>query len=277
MTITYLKTQRDRVALEAAVDLVNMGKLFKDAFPAIGESLKGFLGLFRAEDPPIKLTRDQQAFVNMVSKTNYLEVAPIAAYVPEGMKLTWLDYMDRLEPAVVHSTQVLDEVMNEFTTFMGGLLNNHDHKYSTQSFERKYQMWEKERQAMHKALAGAFDDHHGTQTSIGKVIDRNADWATVFKRLDAMVNTLNGVSRDKLNAKIAEASMLIDRVIAKGVDRKELDDMSPQTMANLSEGAYGVAREVEFYTAVYYKVDALANAVTSTMEHFAKVHTRKKA
>ncbi|EKD22668.1 MAG: hypothetical protein ACD_84C00015G0001 [uncultured bacterium] len=54
------------------------------------------------------------------------------------------------------------------------------------------------------------------------------------------------------------------------IKRNEFDGMSPEIIRNLSDGAFQVASELEFYSVMHYRVTAYANAVTRTAEHFEK-------
>jgi hypothetical protein len=42
-------------------------------------------------------------------------------------------------------------------------------------------------------------------------------------------------------------------------------------LTNLSNGAYQVACELEFFAAIYYKAQAYAEALNRTVEHFQTV------
>jgi hypothetical protein len=53
--------------------------------------------------------------------------------------------------------------------------------------------------------------------------------------------------------------MIIDKI-----QKNEIEHVSPEVTQNLAFGAYEVAREIEFFSVVYYKVLALTTSVDAT-------------
>ena len=68
---------------------------------------------------------------------------------------------------------------------------------------------------------------------------------------------------------MATASALLNTLLTK-LNRGDLDDVSPQVVKNLADGAYQAACEVEFYSVTYYKVHALAGALDRTTDTLLK-------
>lgn len=265
-----LEVYRRRVALEATLDVANMGVLFDRVFPSIAKSFTGFMDLFSHNNPTIDLSHKQEKFLREIPKHKYLDIAPLLAYTPEGLKVTYTTYADELQPAVDHASKVLSVSLNVFSAYLSQLLTTNDGVNSSNSMKRVFSDWEKQRDHLNKGLGKCFDQGSRTEVSIDRVIDRNGDWSKLLHTLEAMVVTMNTVNHSALKKKIDECVQLIEAVKNKG-ERGEMKSITPQVMDNLADGAYSVAREVEFYVATYYKVEAFSKAVDATLAHFDKV------
>jgi len=55
------------------------------------------------------------------------------------------------------------------------------------------------------------------------------------------------------------------------IKRNEFQQMSPEVINNLSEGTYQMARELEFYSVIYFKVQVFINSINKTIDHFKSV------
>lgn len=269
-----MRISRDRVALEASVSSA-VSQLLQHAWPSFNQGIKEFFGLVPTDHKPVDLTREQRTFMQYLEKHTYLDVAPIGAFVPEGLKVPYLTYIHALAPSVAHVKTALREVTATYSQFLSELLSNPEAKLNTSSKVNYYRSWETEREQLNKTLANNFTQgSHETRTSMGEVVQRNGDWTRVFHEVDALAADINSISRQELNKTLASINELVD-VVDKKIKRGELEGISRQAMEHLAEGAYGVAREIEFYVAIFYKVEALSQAVNQTTHKFVEIQERR--
>lgn len=265
-----LRIQRDRLALEA-MSGADIKALLTKAFPTFLTDVKGFFNQFSPDQPAIVLTSKQQDFLRELNKHSYLDIAPLAAYVPEGLNVTYYKYSSHLLMAAMHASRVLTGPMAAYSVFLSQLISNHDQKLSTMSFAKVHSDLAKERDQLNSELGACFaKGSTKTEVTLGDVVERNGDWTHVLHNSENLTHLINSVDRKALNKKIAETVELLDKIMPM-VERGELEGMSPQAMDNLTNGAYQVASELEFFAAIYYKVTAFAEALNRTMDHFHKV------
>lgn len=268
--LSQLRLQRDQIAQEAfsGADIKN---LLTNTFPFIVRELVGFVDKFVPTTPAIVLSNKQNEFLREINKHAYLDIAPLAAYVPEGLNVTYYKYSSELLIAAMHACRILSGATTAYSTYLSQIITNNDAKLSTTSFEKAYTELAGNREKINAALGACFQaGSTRTDRNIGQVIDRNADWEHVFRNTENMSNLMNGVDRKALNKKAQECKELLEKIIAK-IGRNEFDGMSPEAIRNLADGAYQMASELEFYSVVYYKVLAYTQALNRTIDHFNRV------
>ncbi|MNU19586.1 hypothetical protein D3C71_78170 [compost metagenome] len=272
MTSTTLRLRRDLVALEAFTTPDVVG-LLKRVFPSIKEEFGSFMARFSPNEQGLSLTGGQKVFLHDLGKHNYADVLALSAWTPEGLKVTYLEYAMVLDSAVAKASHLMDNVLVPYSAYLAQLVTNLDAKYSSENITLNYKAMAQDRDVMNAALGKCFvPGSSKAVATIGQVIKRNADWPAVFTTTDALVQTMNKIDRAALKKKIAECTDLLDRIAGK-IKREEFEGVSPSVLQNLSDGAFQVASELEFYSVTYYKVLALTEAVNRTVKHFGEVFT----
>ena len=128
----------------------------------------------------------------------------------------------------------------------------------------------KQRDICLKGTAACFKDGSTkAETTYGEVVDRNNDWGQIFPKVDGMTKTINSVSRTAVAKKMRECTEMLD-VIMRKIERGDFANVSPQVAMNLSNGAFEVASELEFFAVTHYRVQAMAGAIDNTVQHVTK-------
>jgi len=245
--------------------------MLNDSLPILVTDIKSFFNRFLPDQIGIAMTFNEAAFIKDISKHSYLDISPLAAFVPEGLNTTYLKYSVVLEAAAAHASVVIIGAINEYSVYLAQLISNNDMKLSTKSFSRNHEVAEKQRITFNEEIGKCFK--HGStvaETNIGNVIDRNADWQHVFNYAETILKMVNSVDRKALNKKIAECSHYLDIILEK-VKRNEFEGMTPEAIQNLSSGAYSMACDLEFFSTIYYRALALITSINNTVNHYEKV------
>jgi len=109
-------------------------------------------------------------------------------------------------------------------------------------------------------------------TTYGAVVERNADWKAIFEGLNLVATQINGVNKRTINKKVEEAAQYLE-ILERKVGRGELAHISPQMVTEIAEGAFQMGKEVEYYVAIWYKVQALTEAINATVLQLNHVYT----
>jgi hypothetical protein len=273
LTLNTLRINKDIVALESGI-LTSMSNLLANTFPTISREFTGFVGRFNAPSETVALTSDQNKFLHEINNYKYLDIAPIRAFVPEGMDTTYIAYFTALKDATEHCEHIVETTMNDYALFLGSLINNTDSKFDTTNFVPVYKTLNANRDKLNDRLAKCFlMGSTKAEVTIGDVISRNTDWKEVFELSEKMLKEIQMVNRSKLDKKIVECVQLIS-IIQNKIKRNEFEGISPQAINNLSEGAFQIASELEFYSVTHYRVLAATTSVNRTIENFRKLFSK---
>lgn len=275
--LTELRITRDTVAFEAfQVAGIDIHKLAQDTIPTLVRAFNTVSSVFNPAEPGAPITADERAFLRLIESHKYLDLAHLPAYVPEGMEETYLNYAAILGQAVDHALEAVG-MLNHFSTFIAMLITNREQQLMTKSDVRMYQNLVKDREGLLKEMAAAFKNgSHKTDVLYKDVINRNSDWAAVFATTDKLSKKVNGVDRKGLIKKVEETSGFLDK-LAKLVADGKMENVSPEVVNELAEGAYQIASELEFFSVVYYRVLAYTTAVTRTTTSLSLTLTAQAA
>lgn len=269
MPTNSLRNTKNMIALEA-FSTSDLSGLLKRAFPQMVDDLKSFIGIANPLAAAIQLTPEARAFIgNVVNKHSYMDTAPMAAWVPEGMTATYSDYLPVLQASVDHAAGVVDETLIPYCTLLSKLISNKDDQLSTQAYD--YSGLEKVRDGLQAANDKCFKRGSSTaQASLGDVVKRNSEWEHILSTSNKLLDKMNKVDRKALNKKVDESAHLLDTIIKK-LKNEEFTTISPQVVENLANGAYQVGKELEFFSITYYRVLSFVEAVNKTIANTTQV------
>lgn len=265
-----LKILQHRAALVAleAHTTDNVLTLIRNVYGDVSESFDKFVSHFQPTDPALHLTAKRTEFVKKTSNARYVDSTAWAAYVPEGLSVPYAVYLESLGPAVQHAVSMPSMVLAPFSQFLSEMVSDNARSSGSQRLDVFYASLESKREGLNKAMGACFKaGSHQTDVTYGDVVDRNSDWPELLKSVDTLLNAINKVDRRALDKKAKECSQLLG-IIYKKLTRGDYGDMSPQVANNLASGSYQVAKELEFYSAVYYKAAALSAAVNQTIQKY---------
>jgi hypothetical protein len=266
-----LQVQRDQIALE----FISMGSPFErltSFLPIAARSFNHVIGLLSTDVPAANpLTSEQASFAKNVANRNYMNLSQMPARVPEGMKGTYLEYLHVLAEASQYASQIVER-LSHYTVFLGALINEHDAQLSTRFDRRYYNELRAKRDDFTRMLSGLITPGSTkADTTYGAVVQRNADWKAVFENLNLVAHQINSVNKRMVNKKVEEASHYLG-IIEQKIGRGELKDITPQMVTELAEGAYEIGKDVEYFVAIWYKVQAITEALNTTVTTLNKVY-----
>lgn len=261
--LAELEAQRN-IALESMI-LPNPLQRLGATLTVAVSAFKNMVGLMSTDAPAANpLTSAQAKFVKQVASRNYLNLSQMPARVPEGMKGTYLAYLHVLAEASTYASTVVDK-LSAYTLFLGTLINEHGAELNTKFNRSTYNEMRAKREDFTRML-GALHQPGSVKadTTYGAVVERNADWQSIFESLNLVAHQINNVNKRTINKKIEEASNYL-QIIERKVERGEMENISNQMVAELAEGAFQMGKEVEYFVAIWYKVQALTESINATV------------
>lgn len=255
---------RTLVSMEV-ISMDGVRNSLSNLIPSLRSNFELFSRKFVTKEPAITLKASDRDFLKLISGEQYLNLISYAAHVPEGMTASYLEYLIVLNQSVEHCAKNTLSMMNEYSLFLAQIVTNRELKHTVRSNVPKMQTLEKERKALVERMGKCFSQTTNATVSYGDVVARNSDWQNVFELLEQSNRAVNFISRDTLHKKADECNRLLEIVI-KQIKAGYYDDASPEVTANLSEGAYQAASELEFFSVVYYKLLTLNTAIADTIK-----------
>ena len=267
--LTYEQTRTvernlSQIAMEAGV-LSNMVNSIKNIFPDLIETLRNSFS--HAEGLPtieIKLTNDQKFLIKEIGNFKYIDIAELSTQIPEGFVGTYSDYARTLIKVIEDISDVNGKVLQPYSIYLSTFLTNKDAKFNTKDQTRLYENMKKVREHHINDIGQFFKDSSNlSYAKIGQVIKRNADFNTVYNETGIIAKKIYSINIKTLNENIKRCLDMLDMIIDK-IQKNEIEHVSPEVTQNLAFGAYEVAREIEFFSVIYYKVLALTTSVDAT-------------
>lgn len=264
-SLEQLRSYKGQIALEFfSTDPIS--NMFRGLVPNI---LKSFRGTETTVDLPVitPLSRDQKKFLKLLQDIPYTELSELKAYVPEGMRVTYLEYLNILIPVTEYLKTIQGNVLQPYCMFLAQMVS--DVKMSTTIDSKKnfYDNLEGYREGTYKVFSGLYDkDSYKAETKVKLVVERNQDWVAVLNKLNEVVENVKSVDLDLIKKSVVEATTYLElfyKTLESDTDKKT----SREAASRLAEGAYTVAKELEFFSSTYYRVLALNGSIENTIKH----------
>lgn len=213
-------------------------------------ALHGFAGM----------TSDQAALLKNLRHVTYGEIRNVNATVPEGMTSTYLTYLQALKPAVEHLRDIVPNVVMPYTVFLAHLVSNKSAALSTNGGGIDYDKLERARDASYAALGACFSKGTHVRSTVGEVVERNADWVQVLKETKELSDIIGQIKRDRVRELTRQCEDYLE-AIYQNLQSGSIEEIAPEAARSLARGAYQVASELTYFSVVYYRVLTLTAAV----------------
>ena len=254
----------NQIAMEAGI-LSNMVNSIKNIFPDLINTLRSSFS--HTENLPvieIKLTNEQKFLVKEISQFKYIDIAELSTQVPEGFVGNYLDYSKELIRIINDISDVNGKVLQPYSIYLSTFLTNKDAKFNTKDQTRLYNNMKNAREHHIKSLSHYFKNSSNiSYAKIGQVVKRNSDFQTVYNETGIIAKKIYSINLKTLNENVKRCLDMLDMIIEK-IQRNEIEHVSPEVTQNLAFGAYEVAREIEFFSVIYFKVMGLMTSVDAT-------------
>lgn len=255
--------------LKAGVDgLAEFRDKLLETLPEIIRGVAGSnVGQIKKIEP---FTADQKTFLKHLEKNNFASLRMLKATVPEGLRSTYSVYIEALMPAVEHMRTMQAKILLPYNIFLARLATNKKAALSTDTNAHLYSALAKERTEIYEAISKCFSGDDEPRSNYGGVIENNASWKNVFADMKKMTDTLNSIKVADINHLMRQSSDYLN-IIHDEIEKKKIEDITPEAAKALSEGAYQIGCELEFFSIIYYRVLGLHNAIDMTVKEINEI------
>lgn len=241
------------VAMEANV-LSNMASTLSKVFPSIVEKVTNIFAVTK-ELPEIKFgfSAEQKFVINNMHNVQYLDLADCKVIVPEHFSGNLIAYGTVLNTALTKHRKNSTAALRDFNVYLSQFLASKDAKSSTVDLTSEYYTFHKERDATIAILSAFTKEHSESSVDLGKVISRKDDLRILFDESGALKRQMETINVKELNEGVKRCVELINMIVEQ-IEKGNITNVTPETTKNLAYGATEVAKEIEFFAVLYFRV-----------------------
>tara|TARA_B100000929_G_C15510907_1_gene420348 strand:+ start:5900 stop:6673 length:774 start_codon:yes stop_codon:yes gene_type:complete len=199
-----------------------------------------------------------------VEKVSYASLRETKVYVPAGLAVNYKTYLAVLEPAIKINEGLLPRILNPFARWLAEALNNPEQlKRISASSIRSFEPHNLDK--VLEEMGECFDKgSNATKVPFKQAFARNSDVKDVLEDSEKLTSRFIAIDRKQVIAKVDEISDNLDVLIARIEEGDAEYDIGGNVEKLLSQLAYTMAREVEFYGSVAYQLTQLTTALEDT-------------
>lgn len=204
-----------------------------------------------------------------LKKSNYTSVMMLESYVPPGMVVEWLKYIEALEICQDVTDNLLPDVLKPAIQYFGLVLGSPERlkERSPATDSKQIKSHEKQIESSKKTLQTCYSDRTtATKRPFGDVFKRNADWTEANLRLQKVVERLSKTPPKEVLEYVDQLSDILDRLALRLQQSPDLYEVSSITSKTIADICLGIAKEVEFYAAHCFIMKTATSAMSDTNE-----------
>lgn len=265
-----LKIQRDIIALET-FNINTPTQTLKNFFPAMVKNLGKIVDKLKPNQSNLKLNVNKKEFLAAVEKTNFLDIDEFKIQAPDGYSAgkNFKDYTALLLKISEKLAKIDSDLITPYSNYLAKLISTPEHKFDTSNYFLLLDNYGKDRDPALAELKSYFEGS-SKASKLGDVIKRNSDWSTIIENLEASNKLVGSVNLEKLNKKVDEIKSYLD-IIAERIRADKLENVSKEVTKSLSEGVYQIAKELEYFSVIYYHLMAMNTSVELIAKDVYKV------
>lgn len=276
-TMEALQTQRDIIAVEAFAGSDSLKQSISRMVSLFG-SAKTFYARFLGNTGAFYFkTKELRDTADKLTHVNYADIRNIDVLVPEGLDTDLLSYVRVLNQSGDLAEKLESEVLGPFEKWLATMLGAPENlRNLTQNLQiPDFRLHDTK--VVEKKIQDCFI-HSGRREGLvkyGKAFHRNQDLFELVKELEKLEKAF-GLDGQKRIVQLTERiTMMMGELVTMINGNPNL--VSSASVKNLSDITFQLARELEHYGLLRYRITELSNAVTETHKSITTYLTMSKA
>ena len=231
---------------------------FSDFLPTIKEKLNGLVIQYQDTKDLDGFSKElyiltQKAKIK-IELINFIDYSGMLVSKPEGLVVTLPILINELNAVLPKAYDLLQHNLNTFTIELSAFITNKEAKYSLNDKSHQFSKLTKERDALIDKLAPLYSESsRASKTYLSDAINRFSDLDGLSKDAIKLSKALSEQRIDQIKTSIIKANDLLNIIIANIKDNASI---SNEVAANISKGAFELAKASEFLAVVRFKSDA---------------------
>lgn len=259
-----LESQLERLSLEANF-VTDLADSFREVIPGLAAKLVDATTHFKSnlfDKPRVKEIRGAYDKVKPVLRhADFLNYGNMLVSVPEGFKGDLASYaklLTRLSPVIYKEA---NGFISEYNFALSDFLTNADVKHSNNSHDVIYKKVKATREDGLRALSPYFAvNSTSSKAKLSSIIGRFADLEALSESAVALEKTQSVSNLQDIADGVAKAITLLN-LIKTRLEDDSIDVVGGISAASISNGAYELAKYVEFISIFRFKCDQTSASV----------------
>lgn len=255
-----IRNRLEGLSLEA-IAISNVIDVFRGILPdltkKISETLDTLSFYKESNSPEIKdLLSDYKDLEKKLSLINYVEKKDLLISIPEGFKGNLVDYITLLESMSNKIYPEANKLLMSYKLILTGFLTSKDQKISLTDHTNFFNSIKRDREGFISTLSSFQTSNNASKARLTDSINKINDVDVLVKKTEIINKLRNNNSIKELVSTVSEISKLLDTIIDR-VSKGDVNNISGASAKNLSEGAYEVAKYIEFVAIFNFKVEQI--------------------
>ncbi len=260
-----IENRLEVLSLEA-INVANVIEVFKNILPdlnvKITETLDKVSFYKDNNSPEIKeILSNYKELEKKLKLINYVDKKDLLISVPEGFKGNLIEYLEIINSLSNKIYPEANKLLNNYKLILAGFLTNKDQKISLTDHTNFFNNVKKERENFIYTLSKYQTNNNSTKSRLRDCIDRITDVDILVKKIEIINKVRNNNNIKELVSTVDEISKLLDTIIQR-VDTGDVVNISGASAKNLSEGAYEVAKYIEFVSLFNFRVEQITTTIS---------------
>jgi len=219
---------------------------------------------------PIEL-RPAKLFQRFVDEHSYADIIQYRAEIPEGLVVTYLDYLKVLAPAQASANDIVKDVIDPFSQFVGKMISDEIFRNQAGHQIKEFAKLEPEYVKINQEFAKCFGKNdYRASAAFGEVVKRNGDWRQVFSQTAALKKLYQDYPVQELTKKLNRLYEMLDEL----VDQIKLDhyeQVEKEVTQLLGNGMYFVAKMVELSALTTFRSRTFIETINTTVKNIEEL------
>lgn len=208
--------------------------------------------------------------IRYVEQTPYADILQDRAEVPEGLSVSYLEYLEPLTRAQERANNIVEGVIRPFAKYIAKLTTDATFRNGIRHSIREFTDLEKGHKELTDEMAACFQKNSYSATApFQQVVRRNGDWSLVFAQTEKLKKLYDKYDHKEVTKALNSLYENINELM-KVIQNDDLKNVEKDLTQQLAIGMYSVAREVEFSAHTTFRTITFIKTMNTTIESFEK-------
>lgn len=215
---------------------------------------------------PIEL-RPAKVFERFIERNPYADIIQYRAEIPEGLTVSYLEYLKVLMPAQESANNIVKDVINPFSSFVSKMISDEVFRNQAGHQIKEFAKLEPEYVKLNKDFEKCFaKNDFRASAAFGEVVKRNGDWRAVFSETEGLKKLYQAYPAQELTKKLNRLYEMLDELIAQ-IKLDHFAEVEKEVTQLLGNGMYFVAKMVEISALTTFRSRTFIETINSTIKN----------